>query len=123
MRHVIRYSGHKDGIHGSTLNVAPRRRSPRMLSRPARYIQAADPVYQLHPPRPAWGRRAYTSPAMTYGSCVERATSPIVRVWLMGFNMWNNSAASSPLPSFASAITTHTAACVYWPPFSRTPGG
>ena len=46
-----------------------------------------------------------------------------VREWLMGFSMWNSSTASSPLPSRATAITTHTAAWVYWPPFSRTPGG
>ena len=46
-----------------------------------------------------------------------------VRVWLIGFSMWKSSTASSPLPSRASAITTQTAACVYWPPFSRTPGG
>ena len=51
-RQVISYSGHDEGMHGSTLNVAPRRRSPSMLSSPARYIHAADPVYQLHPPRP-----------------------------------------------------------------------
>ena len=57
-------------MHGSMLNVSPRRRSPSMLSRPARYIHAADPVYQLHPPRPACGARAYTSPAMTYGSAL-----------------------------------------------------
>ena len=28
----------------------------------------------------------------------------------------------SPSPSVASAITAHKAACVYCPPFSRTPG-
>ena len=41
-------------MHGLTSNVAPWRWSPRMLSRPARYIQPADPVYQVHPARPAW---------------------------------------------------------------------
>src|SRR5712692_5320837 len=50
------YSGHDEGMHGSMTNVSPRRRRPRMLSMPARYIQPADPVYQLHPPRPACGR-------------------------------------------------------------------
>ena len=53
-----RYPGHDEGMHGSTLNVPPRRRRPRMLSRPARYSQPADPVYQLQPPRPACGGRA-----------------------------------------------------------------
>ena len=51
------------------------------------------------------------------------ATSAGVRVWLIGLSMWNSSATSSPLPSRASAMTTQAAACVYWPPFSRTPGG
>src|SRR5207253_1503517 len=66
--HTIPYSGHDEGMHGSTMNVSPRRRRPRMLSTPARYIHPAEPVYQLHPPRPACGGRAYTSPAITYGS-------------------------------------------------------
>jgi hypothetical protein len=38
-----------------------------------------------------------------------------VREWLMGFSMWKSSIASSPLPRRATAITVHTAACVYWP--------
>ena len=42
------------GCTGRSANVAPRRRRPRMLSSPARYIQPADPVYQVQPPRPAW---------------------------------------------------------------------
>ena len=50
--------GQDDGMQGVMLNTLPRRRSPRMLSRPARYIQPAEPVYQLHPPRPACGGRA-----------------------------------------------------------------
>ena len=33
----------------------PAMRSPRMLSTPARYIHPAEPVYQVHPPRPTWG--------------------------------------------------------------------
>ena len=44
------------------------------------------------------------------------------RVWLMGLIMWNSSKASSPYPSSASAMMVHSAACVYWPPFSRMPG-
>ena len=46
-------------MHGSTSNVPPWRRRPRMLSSPARYIQPAEPVYQVHPARPAcsgWAR-------------------------------------------------------------------
>ena len=52
---TIEYSGQADGMHGSTANVAPERRRPRMLSMAARYIQPADPVYQLQPPRPVCG--------------------------------------------------------------------
>jgi hypothetical protein len=59
----------------------------------------------------------------SYRFLYERLIGAAVRPWLPGFNMWKNSAASSPLPSRASAITSQTAACVYWPPFSRTPGG
>ncbi len=45
-----------------------------------------------------------------------------VREWLIGLSMWKSSTASSPLPRRESARTTHAAACVYWPPFSRIPG-
>jgi hypothetical protein len=45
-----------------------------------------------------------------------------VEVWLIGFRIENSSAALSPSPSSANAITDHSAAWVYWPPFSRTPG-
>jgi len=34
---------------------ARRTRNPRIHSRPARYIQLADPVYHVQPPRPTWG--------------------------------------------------------------------
>src|SRR5450756_2189879 len=40
----------------------------------------------------------------------------------MGFRMENSSPALSPSPSAAKARIDHTAPCVYWPPFSRTPG-
>jgi hypothetical protein len=33
-----------------------------------------------------------------------------------------SSHARSPSPSAAKAIVVQIAACVYWPPFSRTPG-
>jgi hypothetical protein len=39
-------------MHGETEKLRPRRLSPRMDSRPRRYIQAAEPVYQVQPPRP-----------------------------------------------------------------------
>ncbi len=95
-----------------------------MLSSPARYIQPAEPVYQVHPPRPACSGWAVdvAGDARTARRDSARRRGP-VRVWFTGFSMWKSSVASSPLPSRASAITTHAAACVYWPPFSRTPGG
>ncbi len=37
--------------------------------------------------------------------------------------MRKSSHACSCSPSNASAITDHIAPCVYWPPFSRIPGG
>ena len=67
-RQVIAYPGQEAGMHGSSSKVAPWRRSPRMLSSPARYIQPAEPVYQVHPARPACSGCAVTSPARTYGS-------------------------------------------------------
>ena len=42
---------------------------------------------------------------------------------LIGFRIEKSSLALSPSPSAAKAITAQMAACVYWPPFSRTPGG
>ena len=43
-------------------------------------------------------------------------------VTLIGFRMLKSSVALSPCESSAKAITVQTAACVYCPPFSRTPG-
>src|SRR3990172_12028332 len=40
----------------------------------------------------------------------------------MGLSIENNSQARSTSPILANAITNHTAAWVYCPPFSRTPG-
>src|SRR2546428_9721230 len=69
-RQTIEYSFQDDGTQGSISNVDPWRRSPRMLSSPARYIQPAEPVYQVQPPRPALSGCTYTSPATTYGSAL-----------------------------------------------------
>src|SRR6476659_5229295 len=41
----------------------------------------------------------------------------------MGFRSENNSPALSPSPNMANANTDQIAPCVYWPPFSRMPGG
>ena len=46
-----------------------------MLSSPARYIQPAEPVYQVQPARPMWSGWEQTSPASTYGSPRYRSTS------------------------------------------------
>ena len=45
------------------------------------------------------------------------------RAWLIGLSRWKSSTASSPLPSAATAITTQTAAWVYWPPCYRADSG
>ena len=110
-------------MQGSIANVAARRLRPRMLSSPARYIQPAEPVYQVQPARPAWvGVREDVA-----GEDVRLGLVALdvrrVRVWLTGLSMWKSSTASSPAPRRAMAITAQTAACVYCPPFSRTPGG
>src|SRR3989338_9159780 len=63
----MEYSGQAAGMQGSSSKLAPWRLRPRMLSRPARYIQPAEPVYHVQPPRPAWAGVAYTAPAVAYG--------------------------------------------------------
>ena len=50
--HTTVQHGHAVGRHGSTTSRSPRRWMPRMPSRPARYIQLAEPVYQVQPARP-----------------------------------------------------------------------
>jgi hypothetical protein len=62
------YPGQEAGTLGSMKSVSPRFRKPRIPSSPTRYIQLADPVYQVHPPRPSWPLAVYTSAATTYGS-------------------------------------------------------
>jgi len=46
------------GMQGSMMREVPRRRNPRIHSIPARYIHPAEPVYQVHPPRPTWAGSA-----------------------------------------------------------------
>ncbi len=100
----------------------PRRRNPRIHSTPARYIQPAEPVYQVQPPRPTWGCFEYTSAAATYGSTRYRWIPALLLAWLIGLRRLNSSPARSPSPKVAKAIAHQTAAWVYCPPFSRTPG-
>ena len=93
-----------------------------MLSRPARYIHPAAPVYHVQPARAGVEavRVDVAGDDVRFGLVAfERER---VRVRLTGLSMWKSSTASSPLPSRAEAMTTQTAACVYWPPFSRMPG-
>lgn len=59
------YPGHMAGMHGATTRKSSSRRMPRIPATPAWYIQAADPVYQLQPPRPACGATEWTSAART----------------------------------------------------------
>src|ERR1051325_12079886 len=87
-----------------------------------RYIQLADPVYQVQPPRPRCPFAVYTSAATTYGSTLYVSTASGVSECVMGFSIWNSSNARSPSPCTAVASTDHNAAWVYCAPFSRTPG-
>ena len=48
-------SGQAFGKHGASTSELPERVRPTIPSIPARYIQPAEPVYQVQPPRPAWG--------------------------------------------------------------------
>ena|SRR5215510_12560752 len=107
-------------MHGSITNVWPRRRRPRMFSSPARYIQPADPVYQVHPPRPAWRARAYTSPATIWFCLVE---SHIRRGPRMVHRVQHMEEIGGFVAARVNAITSQVAACVYCPPFSLMPGG
>ncbi len=94
-----------------------------MPSTPARCIQPADPVYQDQPPRPTCGGTEYTSATTAYGSTLDRSASAWVNARRIGFSRPNSADAPSPSPSAAVASTAQVAACVYWPPFSRRPGG
>ena len=48
--------GQASGTHGRTRSVSPASMpTPRMDSSATRYIQPAEPVYHVHPPRPTCG--------------------------------------------------------------------
>ena len=53
------------GTRGRILNLSPSSFSPKRDSTRSRYIQPAEPVYQVQPPRPTCGTTAYTSAATT----------------------------------------------------------
>ena len=55
-------------MHGSTRSAPRSSARPRIASMPTRYVQPADPVYQVQPPRPGYIGCEYTSAATTYGS-------------------------------------------------------
>src|SRR5262249_16065719 len=46
--------GQARGMVGAVVRVVACRWMPRIDSMPARYIQPAEPVYQVQPPRPTW---------------------------------------------------------------------
>ena len=62
--------GHVRGMQGSIESRPARTLNPRIHSRPARYIHPAEPVYHVHPPRPACGGWEYTSAATDRKSVV-----------------------------------------------------
>src|SRR5687767_6866594 len=51
-RYSTENSGHRHGMHGASVSLFPRSVNPRIASSATRYIQLADPVYQVQPPRP-----------------------------------------------------------------------
>src|SRR5688500_1214835 len=109
-------------MHGSICRAPPASVKPSIDSTPTRYIHDADPVYHVHPPRPRWAGDEYTSAATTQGSARYRATAAGVRDLLAGLIIANRPIALSPSPTQAKAMTLPSAAWVYCPPFSRTPG-
>ena len=68
-RYCISKPGQSFGRSGRRRSRFPRRSSAEQrLEQRAGSIQPAEPVYQVQPPRPACGGKAYTSAATTYGS-------------------------------------------------------
>ncbi len=115
--------GHAAGIHGSTTRKRPSRRIPRMPSIPARYIHAADPVYHVQPAASdMWRDRVHIGSNHIGFDLVAPDLLGRTRV-IDRVHSENRAAAWSPLPSFANARIAHIAAWLYWPPFSRSPGG
>ena len=107
-----------------SMEARARRRNPRIHSSPARYIQPADPVYHVQPPRPTCGGVRvdigghdvrFDLVAMHVGARARVIDRIQQREQLARLCL--------PRPSSANAITDQMAACVYWPPFSRMPGG
>ena len=47
-------SGQSRGMQGSIHSRSPRFVKPRIDSSATRYVQLAEPVYHVHPPRPSW---------------------------------------------------------------------
>ena len=69
------YSGQGRDARLEGQRVAPLGEAQNPLQ-PTRYIQLADPVYQVHPPRPSWPAAVYTSAATTYGSTFRSPPRP-----------------------------------------------
>ena len=99
-------------------SVRPRMRLDADAIHPARRSRVPGPAAAAGVWRPASRRRRRRRTARR-GSARR---SPASRAWLIGLSIENSSVARSPSPSSANASTVHSAACVYCPPFSRTPG-
>src|SRR5437016_2311253 len=97
--------------------------NPSTSSSQIRYIQPAEPVYQVQPHLPARPGENETSAATAYGSPRYFETEEPDRVRSAGFTIWSNRTAAEPSPDRARACASQRAPCVYCPPFSRTPGG
>src|SRR5688500_15048303 len=92
---------HQRGTQGLMLRRWPCNLNPRIDSSPARYIQPAEPVYHVQPPRPVCGGTAYTSPTAAYGSTLYLCNPARVDEWLIGLSSVKSSPARSPSPSNA----------------------
>src|SRR5688572_1830323 len=101
----------------------PRTWNPNTSSIQTRYIQPAEPVYQVQPLAPARSGDAETSAATAYGSPRYAETMPGSFVRSTGLIICNNRTAAAPWPILARACASQMAAWVYCPPFSLVPGG
>ena len=97
---MIRYSGHDDGMQGSTVKVvaAPAQAEDALDARRDTSSRPIPCTSSSRRARRAAGARRRRRRSRTARSCSGRRRRR-VRAWLTGFSMWKNSAASSPLPS------------------------
>jgi hypothetical protein len=111
-----------DGVRGNVpvLGIGVERHAEADLAVIRRYIQPAEPVYQVQPPRPVWGRRRRRRRRRTARLCTPRSARRGAVADRVDHREQLPGALASPMSG--EAMTVQMAAWVYWPPFSRTPG-